>query len=813
MLKNFFKTAFRNIRKNKAYSIINFIGLTCGLTLALLIITYVRNELSFDRFHTRLDRLYRISYTAPNGLKLASTPPPIAPVMADFFPAVEKAARLYGRNVSITVPDNGSDDAFEESGVFFADSSIMEMFSFDFISGNPDKALKDPFTVVITDEMATKYFGDKDPMGQALVFGGKHPFKVVGVVKEFPTSSHIRFNMLVPYDNMFDMENDQAAALMRNNLAINFVISHSYTYVLLKPGADPKSVDDNMEAFLEKYAQPQLRVGQKFVLMPVGDIHLHSDLLAEPGATNTMTNLWIFIGVGILTLLIACINYINLATAQSLTRIKEIGIRKILGSNVGQLIFQFLAESFLFCLIAFTLSYGLYYAALPMLNELTANEFTFGNSVDGGLVLFSFVLLLVVTLLAGGYPSYFVTRFNSIYAMKGEGGMALGGNFLRKALVVFQLGIACILLSGSLMIIKQLDYLTNRPLGFQKEHIITVPLFSQNLNNIFGSANEAFQTRIQAYRDAIETESTVSQTALSSTAPGLGGIYRGTIPEGFTAEDRMFIANLAVDYDFFKTYEVEVVAGRGFSRDHGTDAAEGFMVNETAVNEFKWGSPEEAIGKTINREGKDGKVIGVVKDFNMVSLTTAIPSLVIEVNPIGYNTLAVKIQNDRIPETTAKLEKVWNDMFPEKAFQFNFLDQQLDQQYANFQNFGRIIQTFTLIAILISCLGVYGLVLFVVQRKVKEIGVRKVLGANIVSILKLIYRDFALLLGIAFVIGVPFSYYLIDQWLENFIYHTQIDVLTYVLSFVLVVVVVALTVSYQAVKASLANPVNSLRSE
>ncbi len=810
MLQNFFKTAIRTILKNQSYAIINFIGLTSGVALALLIMTYVRSELSYDQFHEHGDRLYRIRYDAPNGLGLATSPPPIAPAMKDFFPEVEEAARLYARNMSIKRPD--AEEVFEENGVFFADSALMKMMTFQFVKGNPERALVDKFTVLINEEMAKKYFGDANPIGEPLLFGGKHSFKVVGVVKDFPENSHLRFNMLVPYENMFDMETDETAQVLRNNLAINFVISHSYTYVLLKPGADPKNVDNQFEAFLKKYARPDLLVGQKFTLFPVKDIHLQSTLLAEPSPTNSMTNLYIFMGVGLLTILIACINYINLSTAQSFTRIKEIGLRKILGSMKSQIIVQFLSESFLFCLVSFALSFAVFYFALPFLNELTNKELLFSEVVDWKLVGLSLGLLVLITFLAGGYPSYFVARFDSVHSIKG-GAANMGSQRLRKVLVVFQLGIACLLLSGSLFIMKQLNYLADRPLGFQKDHVITIPLFSQNLNGIFSRRDTLFQTRLQSYRDAVEAQTGVQSTTLSSNAPGLGVVYRGTVPEGFTQEDRLFIANFAVDYDFRDTYGIEVVAGRFFSREYGTDATEGFLVNERAVQEFKWETPEKALGKTINLEGKVGKVVGVLKDFHFTSLTTAVSALVMDVNPNQFNALSVRFENANIQSTLDKLELEWNRMFPEKSFEFNFLDEQINQQYSNFQNFGTIIQTFTLIAVLIACLGVYGLVLFVVQRKVKEIGVRKVLGASIGSILNLIYKDFAWLTLIGFVLAVPASYYLMSQWLNNFIYHTPIDVGTYLISLVLVLAVTALTISYQAMKASMANPVKSLRSE
>jgi putative ABC transport system permease protein len=811
MLRNFFKTAGRNILRHKAYSIINFVGLTCGVTLALLIMVYVRSEVNFDNFHAKGDRLYRIKYVAPNGLELATSPPPIAPLMTEYFPEVESAARLYGRNVSIKRPDR--EESFEEDRIFFADSTLMDMMSFDFIKGNPKNALHEEFTVIITEEMAKKYFGDEDPIGEPLLFSGRLSFRVIAVVKEFPSDSHINFNMLVPYENMFDMENDETSERLRNNLAINFIISHGYTYVLLKPGADPGNVDKNFGAFLKKYAPADRQVGQVFTLFPVQDIHMNSTMLAESNSTNSWSNIFIFAGVGLLTIIIACINYINLSTAQSFTRIKEIGIRKILGSYKYQIISQFLSESFLFCLISFVLSFGAFYLALPYLNQLMGKELQFVEVVDFQLILAAVGLLLVITLLAGGYPSYFVTRFESVHTLKGNGSAAAGGNWLRKSLIVFQLMIACMLLSGSLLIMKQLDFLSSRPIGFQKNHIVSVPIFSQNLNGIFGRPDSTFRTRLQTFRDNIEAQAGVMGTTLSSNVPGLGAVFRGTIPEGFTAEDNMYLANISVDYDFFKTYEVELIAGRTFSREFGTDPSSAFLVNETAVREFKWGTPEQALGKTINREGKIGKVVGVIKDINFTSLTSAITPLIVEYNADQMNQLTIRFENANIEATLDRIQSNWNSMFPEKSFQFNFLDQQLDQQYANFRNFGTIIETFTLIAILIACLGVYGLVLFVVQRKVKEIGVRKVLGATVPGILQLIYREFALLIILAFVLGAPVAWYFMDQWLENFTYHTTIDVWTFLLSLVMVVVVTSITIAYQAVKASMANPVKSLRSE
>ncbi len=811
MIRNFFKTALRNLAKNKAYSIINFVGLTCGFALALLVLAYVRNETSYDQFHEKAARLYRFGYTVSNGMQIASVPPPIAPPLKSYYPEVEEVARIYGRNVSVSMP--GSSNAFEETNVMFADSAIINMFSFKVVSGNFKRALCDKFTAVINEEMATKYFGDKNPIGETLIFSGKQAFKVIAVVKDFPENSHIRFNMLVPYDDMYDLQDEKTEQVLRANFQQNFSISHSYTYVLLKEGTTPAHINATMPEYLKKHAQPKALVGQSFALMPMVDIHLKSTFEGEPTPTNSMANIYIFMAVGILTLLIAAINYINLSTAQSLTRMKEIGLRKILGSKKSHLILQFLAESFLFCGISFVLSYIVFYFALPPLNLIAGKNLQFLEVVDGKLILLSFGLLTLLTVLSGGYPSYFVTRFETIGALKGTDQRGGRRQLMRKALVIFQLSIACMLLTGSMLIVKQLNYLESRPLGYQKDHVINIPLQSQNLNGFFQQNDTVFNKKLQTFRDMLLKQTGVKQTTLSSGSPGAGASYRGTQPEGFTTEEMTFAANLAVDYDFVEAFGLELVAGRSFSRDFGTDEQAAFVINETAVKDFKWKTSEAALGKTINREGKKGLVVGVVKDFNFSSLTTPISPLLLSMDKYAYNTLSVKFENSNIQTKIKSIENEWNRVFPEKAFEFSFLDDQLNEQYESFHNFGLIIQSFAGIAILISCLGVYGLVLFTVQRKTKEIGVRKVLGATVPGILKLVFKDFALLIFIGFLIAVPVSWYFINQWLDNFVYRTSIDVFTYMVSLLIILVIVTVTVGYQSILAALADPVKSLRTE
>ncbi len=638
MLKNFFKTAARTIVKYKTYSIINFVGLTCGLTVALLIITYVRNELNYDRFQAKAERLYRLRYDI-NGFQIASSPPPIAPLLREFFPEVEEAGRMFMRNVSITKP--GSTEAFEEGGIVFADSSITKMMTFEFIKGNPQQALVDKYTIILNEEMAKKYFGDNNPIGETLLLSGDHSFKVTGVVKNFPETSHIRFNMLVPYDDMFELEDEKTEQVLRANLERNFVISHSYTYVLLKSGATPDNMNEKMGDFLKKYADPSRLIGQVFTLMPVLDIHMKSTLGAEPTSTNSMTTIYIFAGVGLLTLLIACINYINLSTAQSITRIKEIGIRKVMGSMKSQLIVQFLTESLLFTMASMAIAYVCFYLTLPLLNLLTNKHLLFAQVIDTPLILLSIILLLGMTLMAGGYPAYFVSRFESISAIKGQGAGMQNRQLLRKALVVFQLTIACLLLSGSLIIFKQLTFLQDLPLGFQKDHIITVPLYSQNFNGFFRQGDTTFQSRLQSFRNIVEKESGVQSTTLSSGSPGSGSVYRGIIPDGFTREDNLLAANMSVDYDFLKVYDIPLAYGRTFSQEFPSDLTTSFIINETAIKEFNWESEETVLGKEIVREGKKGTVIGVIRDFNFDGISRPLSALILEYFPPQFSTLSL----------------------------------------------------------------------------------------------------------------------------------------------------------------------------
>jgi putative ABC transport system permease protein len=815
MFKNYLTIALRNLGRQKGYTLINIAGLATGMACCFLILLFVSHELSYDKFQAKADRIYQLEYEAGfggNPVKIATAPPPIAPLLKDFFPEVETVARVYFRNASLqaVIPNRTVADKYEEEDFGFADSTLLNILSFDFTAGNPKTALNAPFTIIISDEIAEKYFGKEEALGKTLLFDGRHPMKVSGVFRKYPDNSHIHPHFFANYETMFATSPEGA----RENLPQNWVISHSYYYILLKPGQSAHAVNARFPAFLEKYGNPQLRKDQKFSLIPLLDIHLRSEAQNQVEPIGDITYVYVFIGIALITLLIACINFINLATASSLRRTREVGVRKVLGAYRWQLIWQFLGESLLICLIAFILSLVLVAIGLPFLNEITDRQLSLYDLVNWR-ILTGFVAVFILTgLVAGSYPAFFVSGFQSVVSLKGSSlPSKAGGVGLRKVLVVMQFAVSIALIAGALVAFQQLHYLRNRPMGFEKEYTLVVPLFSANLNNIFGGVDPQMRSKTNSFEELIAQNPRITSSTLSAGTPGNGAIRRGTVPEGFTQEDNLFIAGMPVDYDFLSSYGLELVAGRDFSKEYGTDHLQAFIVNEQAVKQFKWGSPEEAIGKTINREGKDGKVVGVVKDFNYISLQLPIESFIFDVNPSLFNTFSIKIQSDHIPETVAYLERQWNAFFPEKAFTYTFLDEDINQAYNADQRLGRIINYFAFMAIFISGLGLFGLASFTTAQRTKEIGIRKVLGATVPQIVQLLYKDFALLVGISFLIAIPFAWYAANKWLEDFAFRIDVEWWMFALPGLLVIIIALMTVSWQSIKAALIDPVKSLRNE
>ncbi len=814
MIKNYFKTALRNMLRNKTFSMITIFGLAGGLTCAMLILTFVSDELSYDKFHSNKDRIYRLRYKISD-FDIARVPPIFKEHLNDYFPEVEASTRMYSRGVSVKVPTltGAEEKRFEEENVNFVDPEIFQIFDFELVRGDLSGALQKPFTVILNEEISKKYFGDENAIGKSILMEGSHSFMVTAVVKDFPSNSHVHFDMLLPYDNMYDLEPTSLQEPIRNNFKLNWMVSHSPTYVLLKEGSTAASVNERFPEFVKEKIPEGQQKGQTFEIQPLLDIHLNSDVVAQAEPPGSLDFIYIFIAVGILTLIIACINFVNLSTAKSLDREKEIGMRKVMGAGRGSLVSQFLGESFLTTLIAAVISVWFTMLLLPQLNNLTNKELTIGV-LNEPIVMIGFAFMVIITsLLAGLYPSFFVSRFQALKNLKGMAKTGKDNLSFRKGLIIVQFIISIVLISSTLIVFEQLDLLRNKPLGFNKDHMITVPLQSNNFNAVFGGSDEAKLSKLASFEEEIATIPGVLASTLSSTPPGFGMVNRNIIPEGFTAEDNMLSPVMSVDYDLIETYGMELVAGRSFSKAYGSDQQEAFVINEKAVQDFNFGTPEEALGKEIWLEGKEAKVIGVVKDFNFVSLSQAIRPIILEISPAQYSFFSIKLQNSNIPETLDAIESKWNAIFPNETFSHSFLDESLADNYETQENFGKLIGYFAILAIFISCLGSYGLIMFIASQKKKEVGVRKVLGASITQVVYLLSRRFVILVFVSIALAIPITIYAANMWLDNFYYRIDISPLSIILASLATVALVLLTVSMQSFKAATMNPASALRSE
>ena len=819
MFRNYLILALRHFSRNKIFTLINTLGLALGMACCFLIIRFIAHEFSYDQFHEHQDRIHRINYHAGFGnsdVTLARIPPPISPLLADYFPEVEHTARLFARDMSVKIKgeNNRILNNFEVENLYFADSTVLDIFTFNFLSGNPNTALDAPYSLILTEEMATQFFGTSEALGRTVYFMDVYPFEVTGVVEAFPSNSHLEFNMLVPYQNMFDIAPENSRQNMRSNLSKNWVISHSYTYVLLREGASADRVNEGLRVFLDQYGNEQVKDQQTFSLVPLLDIHLNSIAALEPTPTANLNYLYIFLAIGILTLLIACINFINFSTAGSLARAREVGVRKVLGAGKETLIGQFIGESMLLSFIAFLIAIGLVFLFLPYLNDLTDRQMHFHLLKDWKLLALFFLLFPAVGFLAGTYPAFFVTRFKPVSVLKGKGYHTVPkGAVLRKVLIMVQFAASIILIIGTLGIVRQLQFLRDQPLGFQTEYVIDVPLFSPSINNIFGGVDGALRQKMNAFEEELLANPNIEGITLSSGTPGFGGVRRNVSTDKISKEDNLFIAGIAVDYDFVETYGLELVAGRDFDQAFGTDHQDAFMINEQAVELLQMESPEAAIGQPINREGKQGQVVGVVKDFHFGSLRQEIDAFLMDVNVGLFTSFSIRIKSQQMPATLSFIESKWNGFFPQKVFEYTFLNESISEMYNQEGRLAQMIGYFAFLAILISCFGLYGLVAYAAAQKTKEIGIRKVLGASVAHILALLSKEFFYLILLAGLVAIPMSYYGLNIWLQDYPFRIGLSVWLFLLPLLAVLFMAFLTTSYRTIKAAKSDPSDILRYE
>lgn len=793
MITNYFKIAFRNLWRHKWFSLLNISGLAIGLTAGFLIFLYVSFELSYDGFHSKGDRIHKVvaDIKTPSEVINADIPAwPVAPNLQREFPEVESAVRILDFQALV---QNGN-KKFNEDNIIAADSSFFKVFDFELVKGDKNNVLKAPFNIVLSQSTAKKYFGDEDPIGKSLkIFEDEYTGQITGLMKDMPVNSQIQADLVISMSTFTDNLNKGVDEQWGNYSPA--------AYILLKPGTDPKRLEQKFPAFLEKKSGTEMRESQMFVtlfLEPFEEVYLHSE--RGGGALGSINNVYVFSFVALFILIIACINFINLTTARSVERAKEVGIRKVIGAQKRQLGLQFLGESVIVCILAFFLTLGLVYLLLPFFNEMAGKVVSENLFSYPSYILLLFIVAVSLGIVAGIYPAMILSSFKPVSVLKGRFSAGKKGVVLRKGLVISQFIISIILIIGTLVIYNQMNYMRNTELGFSKEQVVVL---RPNAN----PAQEALQR-------AIEKIPGVKETSFGSSIPGGGNA--GAYSELENQQGDLQIANLAVyfvDFDYMKLFDLNILAGRGFSKDFASDTTQSMVINEKVVKLLGFTTPADAIGKRFKQWGREGQIIGVVQDFHFTSLKEEIEPLTMRIEPERNGLLAVKVDPQNIQNTISSLEEEWNKYLPQQPFDYYFLDEFFDRQYRAEARFGNLVLYFSILAIFISCLGLLGLASYSTLQRRREIGIRKIVGASVTGIVHLLSFEFLKLVLIAFLIASPLAWLLMDVWLQDFAYRINIQWWVFLVAGLAAVSIALLTVSFQAIKAALANPVNSLRTE
>jgi putative ABC transport system permease protein len=806
MIKNYFKIAFRNLSKHKLISFINLFGLAVGLTCCLLILAFILNELSYDKYNVNASRIYRVTRTFNNqdgtiSLRLSTISPPFGPYLTNDFPDIQKMTRMLDNGIT---PIRYHENLFNENNVYFADENFFDVFTHKVATGDPKTALANPFSVMLTEEMAKKYFGNEEPVNKMLRFNNQFNLKVTGVYKDFPANSHMHPGMLISFNTLND-----TAVYGAENLRTNWGNNSFFTYLLMPENYPVKSMVAQFPSFVDRHMDHKDYNGlnpSKFTsleLQKLTDIHLYSHTDYEAEQNGDINRVYIFSVIALFILLIACINYMNLSTARSALRAREIGIRKVIGARKNELIFQFLSESVLICCVALITAVFLTWLTLPWLNKISGQQIYFSSLLKWKIIIPLLISPFVVGILSGIYPALFMSSFQPIKTLKGLF-KSSGGISFRKILVVAQFAISIVLIITTAVVFQQLHFMQKKSLGFDKEHMLII------------TYNNDVSKQYDALRTELLSNNSFKNVARSSRIPTgrlLDDMGAYTVSGDSMQPVNTDIKYVSVDYDFIPTYNIPLLAGRNFSRDYGTDTA-GFVLNESAIKALGWKTAQNAVGKDFKYGNQKGHVIGVMSDFHFESMHQQIIPLVMVMFPpsVGsFNNVSVKIAGNDISAALNHLEKTWRKFLPETPYQFNFLDERFDKLYQSEQRQGTIFIVFAFIAIFIASLGLFGLSAFAITQRVKEIGVRKVLGANVGSIVTLLAKDFLKLVIIAAIIAFPVAWFAMHNWLKDFAYRISIQWWVFLLAGILAALIALVTVSFQAVKAATANPVKSLR--
>ena len=804
MFNNYFKTAWRNLLKNKVFSFINIFGLSTGIACFVLIASFVYNELNYDKYPKDAKDIYRVHVSLTGNGDVAVYPNVDVAVgegMKNAFPEILASTRISP--VKDYVKYN--DKQFKEQHLAFADSNFLQLFSIPLIEGSDKDALVQPNSIVISKALAKKYFGNEEAVGKSLTIGTQQAvYKVTGIIDKVPDDSHFHFDAFISLST-FHITNDTWS-----NLGF-------YTYLLLNKNADPKKLEAKFPQLVLKYVVPEIQhdmgvslaEAQKsaktfvFSLQPLTGIHLYSNTKYELEPNGDIQYVYIFSALALFILLLACVNFTNLSTARAVKRSREVGIRKVLGSLKKQLIFRFLAESVLLTFFAMLFAYVIIYFLLPYFNEVANKDTSFGFFLNYKWIIAMIMVALASGIIAGIYPAFFLSAFNTIKVLKGSSSSGQGAQkkSLRSSLIVFQFFVSTTLIIATIIVYQQLHYMQNKKLGYDKDQVLFLPDA-----RLLGSNQNAFEQ--QLLRDSRVVSATIARSV-----PG-GEIMDGTeiYPRNETGNGTEIHANIYhVDYDYLKTLGIRVVQGRNFSKDFPTDSA-GVVINESAVRELGWNGLNP-VGRSIVRSGQhEFKVIGVVGDFNYASVKQKIAPMMMMLGG-NYGGLIIKIKTKNVKGFLSDLKRQWDTFNPSGPLEYNFLDEQFAALYASEQRTQRIFSAFAILAIIIAGLGLFGLSAFVMEQRTKEIGIRKVLGASVQQLLVLVSKEFLLLIGIAFIISIPVTWWAMHAWLQDFAYRININVWVFAMAGFAVLMIALLTISFQAIKSSIANPVKSLRTE
>jgi putative ABC transport system permease protein len=790
MLYNYLKIAFRSLRRHKGFSLINIAGLAIGMACSILILLWVRDEVSYDRFHQDAGRVYRITASLSEmNINAAVTPAPLPEAIQAQIPAVEQTLRLNGMRPSLM---EVGDRKFEEERILYADSTFLQMFSFKLVAGDAAEAFKNPETILITQSMAKKYFGNEDPLGKTIRSDHKNDFAVAGVLADIPANSHIQFDFVIPMSYLARTERDLKERVWDN---FNF-----YDYIKLNAKADasPAGLAKVEEQITTIYRANEKGLKVGFHLQPLTDIHLHSKFLADLPGHGNVQYVYIFIVVAIFILVVACINFMNLATARSARRAKEVGLRKVVGAVRTQLVRQFLAESSLISVISLILAVLIVFAALPGFNVLAGKQLSI-DLLNVKMVAGLLGITFLTGLLAGSYPALFLSSFMPATVLKGNLKTGASGSFFRNSMVVLQFSVSIILLVGTAAVYKQLKFIQSRSLGYDKENLVYVSMTGDLWKNY------------ESLRSSLEQEPLTKNFTVMQDLPT--NVVNGTVAVEWEGKDKDFqplFCNMAVDGNFLDVIKVTLLDGRGFHKDSKTDTSN-YMVNESALRTMGI-KVEEAVGQPLTMWGRKGTIVGVVKDFNFKPIQQPIEPLILRLDTWGGH-VVVKTAPGETENTIKALERICQTLNPEYPFSYKFIDQDLDNMYRAEQRLGGLFNIFAVLAIFISCLGLYGLSAFLAERRTKELGVRKVLGASLPHLVYLLLSTFTKPVLVAMFVAAPLAWYAMDRWLEGFAFHITLDWTIFAFAFVVALFIAWITVSYESIKAALTNPAKSLKDE